>query len=82
VAHSLVFDMPVELSVEFMAIVGPDFTDTKRELFDDVINEIDCAGLGVFLVDFECPNTCCIINGGELKTAYLLSDFSYEKSGI
>jgi len=31
----------VELGLQLMAIVGPDFLDAERELFDDVIDEVD-----------------------------------------
>jgi len=44
--------MPMEVSLEFMAVVGSDFANAKREFFDDVIDEVYGAGLSVFLVDF------------------------------
>ncbi len=33
--------MPVELGLEFMPVVRPDFPDPERELFNDVINKVD-----------------------------------------
>jgi hypothetical protein len=45
--------MPVKFSLKFMAVVGAYFTNPKWELFNDVINEVDCVCLGVFLIDFE-----------------------------
>ena len=40
-ADALVFDMPVELGLELVAVVGSDFADTERELLDDVIDGVD-----------------------------------------
>ena len=40
-ADALILDVPVELGLELMAVVGPDFLDAERELFDDVIDEVD-----------------------------------------
>ena len=45
---AFILDMPVKLSLEFVTIVGVDFLDPKRELLDDMINEVDRVGLRVF----------------------------------
>ena len=45
---AFILDMPVKLSLEFVTIVGADFLDPKRELLDDMINEVDRVGLRVF----------------------------------
>ena len=39
-----------------MPIVGADFLGPKRQLLDDMINEVDRVGLRVFNVDSECPD--------------------------
>ena len=52
-ADALIFDVPVELGLELMAIDSPDFLDPERELFDDVIDEVDCVGLCVLVVDLD-----------------------------
>lgn len=70
--------MPMKLGLELMAVVGSDLANTKREGPDDVVNEVDGACLGVFLVDFERSHPGRVINGGKLKTAYLLVSFSFE----
>lgn len=57
VTDTLIFDMPMELGLEFMPVVRSDFFDAKWELVNDVL---DGAGLGLFLVDFERALTCCI----------------------
>jgi len=36
VVDALVLDMPVELCLELMTVVGPDRSDAKRELLDDL----------------------------------------------
>ena len=76
---TFVLDMPVELSLELVAIVRPDFLDAERELFDDVVNKVDGAGLGVFLIDLERPNPGRIIDGGELEAADFPALFSFER---
>ena len=55
-SDSLVLDMPVELGLELMTIVGPYLLDSEGEFFDDVINKVDGAGLAsknaVLIVEF------------------------------
>jgi len=46
-----VLNMAMELRLEFMAVVRPDLADAERELFDNVVREVDCIGLGMFLID-------------------------------
>lgn len=41
VADALVLDMPVELGLELMAVIGPNFLDAEREPFNDVIDKVD-----------------------------------------
>ena len=57
VADSHTFDISVELGLELVAIVGSEFVYAELELFDDVIAEVDRAGLCVFFVDLERPDT-------------------------
>ena len=35
----------MEFGLELMAVISPDFTDVERELFSDVVGEVD--GVGV-----------------------------------
>ena len=49
--------MPVEFGLELVAVICPNLTDAKRELFDNVIDEVDRACLPVFLIDLE--STIC-----------------------
>jgi len=61
--------MPVEFLLELMAIVhcpavncsaideGGGSHECGTGIFDDVVNELDCIGLGVFGKDFASANT-------------------------
>ena len=73
VADALVLDVPVELRLELMTVVGPDLPDSKWELIDDVVDEIDGARLGMLLVDLERPHSRYVINGCELEAPDLLA---------
>lgn len=52
-ANTQILDMPMKLRLELMAIVGPDFPDTKRELVDDMIYEVYGISLCVLFIDFQ-----------------------------
>jgi len=73
-----VFDMPMEFGLELVAVICPNFTDAKRELLDNVINEVDRACLRVFLINLESTDSGCVIDGSELKSAHFLASFSFE----
>ena len=54
-ADTEVLDVPMEFGLELMAVIRPDFTDAERELFNDVVGEVD--GVGVippFLMGLSC----------------------------
>lgn len=38
-ADAFVLDMPMELDLELMALIGSNFADAKRELGDDMVDE-------------------------------------------
>ena len=38
---ALIFDLPVELGVGLMSVIGSDLSDADRELIDNVIGEVD-----------------------------------------
>lgn len=44
-----------------------------------MIDKVDGAGLGVFLVDLECPHPGRIIDGRELEAPNLLSAFAFQR---
>jgi hypothetical protein len=65
-ADALVLDVPMELGLELMAIVGPHLADPEGEPGNDVVDEGDRIGLSVPVVDLECPDAGRIINRGVL----------------
>jgi len=73
-----VFDMPMELGLELVTIVGPHLTNAERELFDDVVNEVDGVCLRVLLVDLEGANSGCIVDRCVLEPTDLFAAFSFE----
>ena len=38
---ALIFDIPVELGVELMSVIGSDLYDAERDLIYDVIGDVD-----------------------------------------
>lgn len=58
--------------------VGPDLADAERVFLNDVVNEVDSTGLGVFLVDLERSNPCRVINGCEPDVTNFLAMLSAE----
>lgn len=73
-----IFDMPVEFGLELMTIVCTHFPNAERELFNDVVDEVDRVRLGVLLVGLEGANACCIVDCSMPETAHLISAFSHE----
>jgi hypothetical protein len=82
VADALIFEMPVKLSLELMAIIGSDLCDAKRELFGDAIDKVDRVGLCVFVVNLERPNTRRVANSGISESAGFLDRPPIEWSGL
>jgi hypothetical protein len=56
-----IFDMPMELCLELVTVVGSHFANAEWKLFDDVVNEVDRVCLRVLLVDLEGANSGCIV---------------------
>ena len=77
-SDALIFDVPVELCLELMAVIGSDLFDAERELFDDVIDEVDRVGLSMFVVDFERPDARRVIDSSILEPADLLAALADE----
>lgn len=73
-----IFDMPMELGLEFVTIIRAHLANAKRELFDDVVNEVDRVCLRMLLVDLEGANSGCIIDRRVLEPADLFAAFSFE----
>lgn len=77
-----IFDMPVELGLELVAVIRPNFSNAKRKLFDDVVNEVDRICLCVLFIYFKRSNTRCIIDCSILKPAHFLTAFSFESQKL
>ena len=52
-----IFNMPMEIGLEFVTIIRAHLANAKRELFDNVVNEVDRVCLRMFLVDLEGANS-------------------------
>ena len=72
-SDALILDIPVELSLEFVTVIGSDFLNSEWEFPDDVIDEVDRAGLRMFLINFERPDAGCIVNGAILEAKDFLA---------
>ena len=59
-----------------MAIIRAHLANAERELFDDVLNEVDGIYLRVFLVDLESANSGCIVDRCILEPTDLFASFS------
>ncbi len=53
-ADALIFDMPVELGLELVALVGPDFLYAEREFFDDRVGLRGCCQSNVAARERAC----------------------------
>jgi len=83
VPDALVFNIPVEFSLELMAVVSPDFSDPEREFLEDMmIDEVNSLGLRVAFIYFKSPHSGCIVDGGILEPVCLLIGFSYESQKL
>ena len=79
-ADTEILDMPVELCLEFMPVIGTDFLDAKWELVDDVVDKIDGVRLGVFCVDLKGAG--CIVDCRVLEAANFLAFLSNESQEL
>ena len=54
--------MPVELGLKLVTVIGSNFTDTERKLFDDVVDEGNGVGLVVTPKDFKGSDARCMVD--------------------
>ena len=57
---------------------GTHFPNAERELFNDVVDEVDRVFLGVFFVDFKDPDARCLIYSCVLVTLCFVTMFPFE----
>ena len=73
-----IFDMPMEFGLKFGTVVGPHLANAERELFDNVVNEVDGVCLRMLFVDVEGANSGCIVDRRVLEPTDLFAAFSSE----
>ena len=61
-------------TVELVTVVRADRVDAEGEAFDHVVDELDRTGLGVLVVDLECPDARrivdrCVLEASDLSPA-------------
>ena len=66
--------MPMKLRLELVSPVRTDLLDTKREFFNDVIDEVDGIFLSMPVIDLQSPYASGIINGGVLIAFHVPHD--------
>ena len=71
-ANALVLDMPVELGLGLVPVIGSECLDPVRELVDDAVDEFDRIGLRMALMDFRGTDSGCVIDGCVLEALGLL----------
>lgn len=72
VFHSWVFDVPVALRLEFVAVVDANVADAEWELLDYIVNAIYGVLLRVPLINLQSPDARRIVNGRVLEAAHFL----------
>ncbi len=77
-ANSLVFNMPMELGLELMAVVRSHLADAEREFVNDGVDEVDRVRLIVAVVDFQGANARGIVDRGVLVALDRLAVFAFE----
>ena len=77
-AYAEIFNVPVELGLEFMAVVRSHLADAEREFLDDGVDEVDRVCLIVAVVDFQGANARRIVNRRVLVALDGLAVFAFE----
>ena len=67
--------MPMELGLELVTVVSPNFSNAEWKLFGDVVNDVDGVCLRVFLIDFERANPGRVVDFCILEPANLFFNF-------
>ena len=74
--------MPMELGLQLVTVVSPDFSNADRKVLDDVVNAIDGVSLHVFIKDLERANPDRVISRNILKSTHFFSNFSFRDLSI
>ena len=68
----------MELGLQLVTVVSPDFSNADRKVLNDVVNAIDGVGLHVFIEDLERANPDRVISRNILKSTHFFSNFSFK----
>ena len=74
--------MPTKPGLELVAAVRTDLLDTKREFFNDVIDEVNRIFLRMLVIDFQSPNARGIVNSGVLIAFDLCAFVTFESQKL
>ena len=72
----------MELGLQLVTVVSPDFSNADRKVLDDVVNAIDGVGLHVFIKDLERANPGRVISRNILKSTHFFSNFSFKQRNL
>jgi len=72
----------MELGLQLVTVVSPDFSNADRKVLDDVVNAIDGVGLHVFIKDLERANSDRVISRNILKLTHFFSNFSFKQRNL
>src|SRR5262245_57529616 len=75
-------EMPVEMGLEFGAVVGLDDVDAERQAAEDVIDELDGCALIAGIVDLEHTNARAIVDRRELVEPPACARYPLEKLDV
>jgi hypothetical protein len=75
-------EMPVEMGLEFSAVVGLNHVDAERQAPEDVIDECDGGALMAGVVDLEHANAGSIVDRRELVEPPARARDAFEKRDV
>jgi len=82
VTDALILDTPMELGLEFVAIIGANFPDPGGKALDNMVNEGDGIGLGVPAIDVEGTDAGRVGNGCVLVVSDRFAVLSLESQEL
>ena len=82
VTDALILDVPMELGLEFVTIVGTNFPDPEGKARDNVVNEGDGIGLGMPIIDLEGSDAGGVIDGCVLVAPDRFAVFSLKSQEL
>jgi len=74
--------MRLEPALELVAIVGPNDAYSKRKFHNDIISKADGRVLGMMIVYFDGPGSCCSVNSSVLKAFHRVTRFVHKREQL